>query len=145
MRIFATIIAVLAPLCVLSQNVENVTVYWHDTWLDHFDNNGNGSSFTFKMRYLVNEKYWDPSVGPIFFYTGNEGDIWTFYNNTGFVTETLAKEHKALVVFAEHRYFGESFPVDQEKAYTKEFTRYLTLEQVMMDYVLLVKKVKRDW
>lgn len=136
-------IGLLMPFLASALNNQNATIYWFDTWLDHFANNGNSSSF--KMRYLVQEDYWDPRSGPIFFYTGNEGSIWNFYNNTGFMTETLAKEFKALVVFSEHRYFGESFPVDKEKAFTPEYTKYLTVEQVMMDYVLLMKHVKHQW
>lgn len=39
---------------------------------------------TFKMRVLYNEQYFDVSdPGPVFFYTGNEGDIEMFANNTG--------------------------------------------------------------
>ena len=37
----------------------------------------------------------------MFFYTGNRGPIETFMNNSGFIF-TLAKEFRALVVFAEH-------------------------------------------
>jgi len=33
-----------------------------------------------------------------------------FYENSGFVTHTLAQQYNALVLFAEHRYFGESMP-----------------------------------
>ena len=39
--------------------------------------------------------------GPLFFYTGNEGAIEGFMENSGFIF-TLAKQFNALVVFAEH-------------------------------------------
>jgi len=68
-------------------------------------------SKTFKLRYLVDDQYYkDQGTSdlprPILFYTGNEGDIWQFYENSGFMTTTLAKKWGALVVFGEHRYFG---------------------------------------
>ena len=44
--------------------------------------------------------YWEGS-GPLFFYTGNEGAIEGFYENTGFLFE-LAQNFSALIVFAEH-------------------------------------------
>ena len=50
----------------------------HLTQVDHF---GFANADTFKQRYLVNADHWN-SGGPIFFYTGNEGDITWFCNNT---------------------------------------------------------------
>ena len=58
------------------------------TKLDHYDADGKSSSF--KMRYLVDDTYWDPETGPILFYAGNEGDIYSFYDNVGFMTQTIA-------------------------------------------------------
>lgn len=52
--------------------------------LDHFTFTTNA---TFKLRYLVNDTYWSAkSNAPIFFYTGNEGDIALFAQNTVSVT-----------------------------------------------------------
>ena len=54
-------------------------VKWYNQTLDHF-------SFTtterFQQKYLVNDSYWDKAGGPIFFYTGNEGDIEAFAQNS---------------------------------------------------------------
>jgi len=51
---------------------------------------------------------------PILLYTGNEADTTIWYNMTGFYAYTLAKKWGALVVYAEHRYFGESIPFGSE-------------------------------
>jgi len=76
---------------------------WYLQTLDHF--NFNTQPLTFYQRYLINGKkvfialsgshssidqYYQPG-GPLLFYTGNEGDVVMFWNNTGFMF-TLAKE-----------------------------------------------------
>ena len=85
--------------------------YYIDMPIDHFTNGGAGSA-TFKMRYFVDAQYWDPMTGPILFYAGNEGQLESFYENSGFMTKNLSVELKGLIVFGEHRYFGKSMPFD---------------------------------
>ena len=101
------------------------------------------------MRYLVDDQYYkNASSGlprPILFYAGNEGDIWDFYANSGFMTETLAEKWGALVVFGEHRYFGQSFPFERKYAFAEGNNTYLTVENTMMDYVELIKHVKTKY
>ncbi len=45
--------------------------------VDHF----NEDTRTFSQRYLALDKYWDKK-GPLFVYTGNEGDIVWFFQNS---------------------------------------------------------------
>ena len=68
---------------------------WFPFQIDHFNF---ANETTFKQKYLINKKHWenksDPS-GPIFFYTGNEGDIEAFANNT--VSTKRCSHHTATV------------------------------------------------
>jgi len=50
-----------------------------------------------------------------------------FYNNTSFLNDWLAETFNALVIYAEHRYFGESWPFgDKKTSFQKENLIYLT-------------------
>ena len=46
--------------------------------IDHF---GFANENTYKQKYLIADQFWKKN-GPIFFYTGNEGAIEWFCNNT---------------------------------------------------------------
>jgi hypothetical protein len=111
-----------------------------DAKIDHF--NG-GNQTTYPMRYIIDDKYYNPESGPILFYCGNEGGVWAFYNNSGFMVETLAKELGALVLFGEHRFYGQSMPFGDD-TFKKENLKFLSVKQVMMDYVDLLKSVKSE-
>ena len=51
----------------------------------------------------------------------------------------------ATVVFGEHRYYGKSYPFDsRDIAMKPENLKYLSVEQVMMDYVTLLEKIKSE-
>ncbi|KAH8317821.1 hypothetical protein KR074_011168, partial [Drosophila pseudoananassae] len=107
--------------------------------LDHFSFLSNA---TFSIRYLYNDSFVrDKSNArtPILFYTGNEGDIELFAQNTGFVWEEAERKH-ALVVFAEHRYYGKSLPFGKSTFNTSmpEHLAYFTVEQTLEDFAMLI-------
>lgn len=104
--------------------------------LDHFNF---VQDATFSQRYLYTDQYWDEN-GPIFFYTGNEGSITSFWDNSGFVFEA-AEQFNALVIFGEHRYYGESLPFGKE-SFEHDKVGYLTIEQAMADYAVLITELK---
>ncbi|KAF7476145.1 lysosomal Pro-X carboxypeptidase isoform X2 [Marmota monax] len=107
--------------------------------VDHF---GFSNMKTFKQRYLLADKHWDKDGGSILFYTGNEGDIVWFCNNTGFMWD-VAEEMKAMLVFAEHRYYGESLPFGNNSFQDGRHLNFLTSEQALADFAELIKHLKR--
>ncbi|KAL6081664.1 hypothetical protein STEG23_005571, partial [Scotinomys teguina] len=111
-----------------------------DLWLiDHF---GFYNTKTFKQRYLIADKYWKTYDGVILFYTGNEGDITWFSNHTGFMWD-VAEKLKALLVFAEYRYYGESLPFGGESYKDSKHLNFLTSEQALADFAELIRHLKR--
>ncbi|KAJ8941434.1 hypothetical protein NQ318_016066 [Aromia moschata] len=108
--------------------------------LDHFSFANN---LTFKLRYLVNDTY-HVERGPIFFYTGNEGDINLFAQNTGFMFD-IAPYFNALIVFAEHRYYGTSLPFGNLSYTSPKYLGYLSSGQALADYVYLINDLQNRY
>ena len=95
------------------------------------------------MRFLVDDTYFNKDTGCILFYAGNEGDIYTFYDNSGFITKDLAISMNAMIIFGEHRYYGNSMPfVDKATSYLNKNLIWLTVEQTMMDFNLLIQGIR---
>lgn len=122
--------------------MQNLTCHYYNQPLDHFSPSTN---LTFNQRYCVYDGYQDQNlandfISPIFFYTGNESPLDEYVNNTGLVYELAAKPHfSALVVFAEHRFEGESIPDFDVMAESNVgcFT-YLTSSQALADFASLI-------
>ncbi|KAF2070403.1 hypothetical protein CYY_008273 [Polysphondylium violaceum] len=121
-------------------------LYYMQT-LDHFNFQTQG---TFAQRYLLADQFWNRPAkgdsqcfGPVLFYTGNEGDITLFYENTQFMTNVLAQEMNALILFAEHRYYGTTLPFGNS-SFLPENLGYMTSEQALADYAQLLHDVLED-
>ncbi|EGZ16269.1 hypothetical protein PHYSODRAFT_560767 [Phytophthora sojae] len=129
---------------------------WFEQRIDHFSwlaaealdpsNAGaapSGLPATYKQRYLLNTQFWDPKdkKAPVFFYTGNEGDVTLYANHTGLIWEN-AKAFKALVVFAEHRYYGKSFPFGDKYM---DHLAYVTHDQALADYTELIYHLQKKY
>ncbi|CAE7949177.1 PRCP [Symbiodinium sp. KB8] len=146
----------------------NCTLYWHNQTLDHFSwVPGPGNQTSFNQRVFVcGQDNWKPpseafakaypdavreagasrgaqkaTCGPVFFYTGNEADVYV--NETGLMWEH-AQEFGALMVFAEHRYFGETLPFGFDFKMDPEHMRYLSVEQALADYAALILHLRRE-
>ena len=137
-------LCVLVTLCGVSavgfEDPSDYTEANFTTFLDHY---GFGNE-TFQIRYFTRAEYWrfnPENPGPIFFYCGNEADITLFIQNSGFIPY-LAQELEALVVFAEHRYFGKSLPFGRESFSGHDKVKYLSPHQALGDFAYLVKELK---
>lgn len=116
----------------------NYTEHRFKTKVDHFSFHNNKS---FEMRYLMADQYWDRDGGPIFIYTGNENAIESFALSAGALWE-WAPEFRALVIFAEHRFFGSSLPFGDRSFESPDHLGYLSSEQAMADYADLLLHLK---
>eukprot|EP00882_Tetradesmus_deserticola_P026656 GHRQ01029423.1.p1 GENE.GHRQ01029423.1~~GHRQ01029423.1.p1 ORF type:complete len:268 (+),score=83.55 GHRQ01029423.1:220-1023(+) len=119
---------------------------WFTQTLDHFHwkRTDDGQQPTFQQRYYVCDAHWqrtDPK-GPILFYAGNEGALEGYMNNTGLIFENAEALH-ALILFAEHRYYGKSQPFGADS--WRVDPSFLTAEQAMADYATLLHSLTRAW
>ena len=111
---------------------------WFTQTLDHFNTNTSG---TYQERYFVNDTFFNKNGGgggPILFYVGNEADVTLYVNATGLMWEH-AEELGALLVFAEHRYYGASLVPGQGE---DSGLSYLSHEQALADYAALVRHLR---
>ncbi|KAE9146090.1 Lysosomal Pro-X carboxypeptidase [Phytophthora fragariae] len=104
--------------------------------LDHFRATGTGS---FQQRYFVcSPESFHPTNGSVFFYVGNEADVTLYLNHTGLMWENAAA-FNAVVVFAEHRYFGKSVPFGLD---VLSHMQFLSTQQALADYAVLIETLK---
>ena len=133
----------LLPLNVASVHpgLPNVTSHHHTQPIDHF---GYGAAVgSYEQRYFTYDHFLRDASSPtlVFFYCGNEDNVELYVNNTGLMW-TLGSKMNALLVFAEHRYYGASLPLPPT---TPDCLRFLTTEQATADYATLVRFLRLQY
>ena len=91
-------------------------VQWFEQPVDHFNllqpvDPKTRQRKTFMQRLLVHNQSYGGPGSPVIFYTGAEGSgVDAIWDHSGWIVEQLAANLSALVVMAEHRFFGASVP-----------------------------------
>ncbi len=66
---------------------------------------------------------------------------YRFLHLKGFVWD-IAPQYGAMVIFAEHRYYGKSLPFGNDSFKDAAHLNYLTTEQALADYAVLLQSLK---
>lgn len=121
----------------------NCTERWFEQTIDHFDWSSSSplGSKTYSQRYFVYDSWWNKQSGSIWFYNGNEADVTLYADHTGLMWEN-AQAAGALLVFAEHRFYGQSFPCGDA---WQQCVRFLTHEQAAADYASLALHIQQSY
>mmetsp|Transcript_28250 Transcript_28250/g.68021 ORF Transcript_28250/g.68021 Transcript_28250/m.68021 type:complete len:717 (+) Transcript_28250:59-2209(+) len=114
----------------------NCTWKYYNQPLDHFAGS-TSDAFVLQQRVCFYDDFVPQSSKPrmIFLYVGNESPVDVYINNTGLMWENGAAL-EATLVFAEHRYEGQSVPKVLDG--TRDCLAYLSSKQALADYALLI-------
>ncbi|KAJ4978281.1 hypothetical protein NE237_009061 [Protea cynaroides] len=129
-----------------SSSSDDLQTFFYTQTLDHF-NYRPESYTTFQQRYVINCKYWGGanSSAPIFVYLGEESNLDFDLGGVGFFNDNAAR-FKALIVYIEHRYYGQSVPYGSRKeAFQNASTLgYFSSSQALADYAEVIIDLKKN-
>ncbi|QRV75051.1 Serine carboxypeptidase S28 [Ceratobasidium sp. AG-Ba] len=119
-----------------STRIQHPPAHYFEQPLDHFDKSVNK---TFGQRYWINTDYYEPG-GPVFVLDGGEtsGEDRLPFLQTG-ILSILANATKGLGIVLEHRYYGESIPVDN---LSTDSLRWLNNAQALEDSANFIANVR---
>ncbi|XP_003968816.2 thymus-specific serine protease [Takifugu rubripes] len=106
--------------------------------LDHFHPQDRR---TFPQRFFVNEAFCRGPDGPVFLYIGGEGPIFEFDVLAGHHVD-MAREHGALLLALEHRFYGDSINPDGLKT---ENLENLSSKQALADLVAFHQHISQSF
>ena len=104
------------------------TVEYFSQPLDHI----NGDPGLINIKVLI--KQGSPDA-PLFLYLGGQTNIEFFFNMNGWLPYTLGPQFNATVAFIEHRYYGDSVPLESGWA-------YLNTDQALLDFASITMQLK---
>lgn len=118
---------VLLPNGLHDVSADHLTPQWLDQIVDHFDEDKKN---TFPQKYMTFEKFWKGPGHPIFLVLGGEDPLDSLISSN--VYYYYGKHFGAATIGVEHRYFGDSYPVEE---YTHEdLQRLMTPMQAVEDF-----------
>ncbi|KAL6967125.1 lysosomal Pro-Xaa carboxypeptidase [Sarracenia purpurea var. burkii] len=130
---------------VLASDSQDFKKFFYNQTLDHF-NYRPESYVTFQQKYVINSDYWGGgnSSAPLFVYLGAESALDGDLSVVGFLSDNAAR-FKALLVYIEHRFYGESIPLGtMDKAMANENIRgCFSSAQAIADYAEVIMHVKK--
>ncbi|CAI9104937.1 OLC1v1003732C2 [Oldenlandia corymbosa var. corymbosa] len=119
---------------------------FYEQTLDHFNYQPQSYS-TFKQKYVTNSRYWGGanSSSPILAYLGAESSLGDDFSYIGPLSDN-APRFKALLIYIEHRFYGESIPFGLEEdailLKNESIRGYFNSEQALADYAEILRHVK---
>ncbi|XP_053691257.1 thymus-specific serine protease-like [Sabethes cyaneus] len=125
----------IIPEVPLVPDVESVAV-WNELPVRQSHSNAQNRNF-FPMRYVSNDKYYQPG-GPIFLFVGGPWELREHFVEQGHFVD-IAANMSAYLVANELRYYGESIPVEDA---TRHNLRYLALTQILPDIASLIAHIR---
>ncbi|CAI0452733.1 unnamed protein product [Linum tenue] len=130
----------------LTAAAEGFEPHFYNQTLDHF-NYLPESYLTFRQRYFANSKHWGGPGAPIFVYLGAEAAFpHNFSGGKSFLIE-IAPSFNALLMYIEHRYYGESIPFrSSEEAFSNSsMLGYMNSQQAIADYAEIISHTKEQF
>ncbi len=124
-----------------SYSCDNVTENWFtDAVIDNFAPIEKQQKWYGKgQRYFVNKEFWGGNNYPLFVFIGGEGEEKCTRLTSYMYMYNLAKEHRAMLVDVEHRFYGQSIPTSDDST---ENLQYLSSDQALADLARIISHVK---
>ncbi|XP_025832084.1 putative serine protease K12H4.7 [Agrilus planipennis] len=104
--------------------------------VDHFDPADNR---TWQMRYVKNTDFYEEGR-PMFLYIGGEWNITSRWVTSGLMFD-MARLHKGILFYTEHRFYGSSYPIGD---LTVDSLKYLSADQALADLVYFIEYQKQN-